>query len=322
MLNAYWEYAGTRYKHKFQAIQASNKDIDNITYHMFDGDVFENFDWSIEPAESLKSLMTTRAYQLRDQYPYLKFWFSGGADSTSALNIFLDNDIFIDEICVFKFGNNLSNYEIDNYTLPHLREIKHLIPNTKITTYTFDEEYYREYLNDKWFFTKNALCPRHFHLPKIKGKNFCHIFCACDPQLQFEDGEYKIVLYDTHTTGELASYRNIELFYTSPSLPELHSKQCHILKRHLTPDFDLEDEKRVLREYLRYEPIAPTPSFLKKNYGNIQAMHVQPKNKYIFQTMDKFFTSQLRYVLNTKINGIPVFRTVKGYSAHKFSLGV
>ena len=59
---------------------------------------------------------------MRDSYSYLKFWFSGGADSTTALNIFLDESIYIDEIVVYKFApngadKNLGDYEIDNYVL-------------------------------------------------------------------------------------------------------------------------------------------------------------------------------------------------------------
>ena len=321
MLNAYWEYAGTRYKHKFQAIQAAHGDIHNIKYSMFDSNSFENYDWSIEPAESLKSLMTTRAFQLRDTYPYLKFWFSGGADSTTALNVFLENEIYIDEIVLFKFGENLSNYEIDEYTIPYLKKIQHLIPKTKITTYTFGEEYYKEYLTDKWFYTKNVFCPRTFHIPKIKGKNFCHIFCASDPTLEYEDGEFKIVFYDTHTTGELASYRNIELFYTSPSLPELHAKQCHVMKKYLNKNFTLKQQKQTLQKYLRDAPVAPTPDFLQKRYGNVTAMHLQPKNRFIFQNMSKFYTDQLRYVVNTRVNGVRLFESVLGYTPFKFSLG-
>mgnify|MGYP001465744704 CR=1 FL=1 len=116
MLNSYWEYAGTRYRHKFRAIEASHGDIQNISFKMFENKTFQNFDWSIEPAQSFKSLMKLRALQLRDSYPYLKFCFSGGADSTTVLKVFLENNIFINEIVVWKFGNNLSNYEIDQYT--------------------------------------------------------------------------------------------------------------------------------------------------------------------------------------------------------------
>src|SRR5210317_1743936 len=99
MLNTYWKYAGTRYKHKFKAIEASRGDIHNITYSLFDTSL-ENYDWTVEPAESLDELMRQRALQLRDTYTYLKLWFSGGSDSTTVLRVFLENNIPIDEIGV------------------------------------------------------------------------------------------------------------------------------------------------------------------------------------------------------------------------------
>ena len=321
MLNSYWEYAGTRYKHKFKAIEASHGDIHNITFNMYESDAFHNYDWSIEPANSFKSLMLTRALQLRDDYSYLKFCYSGGADSTSILNVFLANNIFIDEIIVWRFGNNLSNYEVDEYTIPFLKSIQSKIPKTKITIYNYGEEYYREYLNDKWFYTRNSLCPRHTYLPKINGKNFCYIFGGIDPHLEFENGQYYATFYDTNTVGELAPFRNIELFYTSPSLPELHAKQVHIMKKNLKPGFTLEDQKVTLRKLLRDAPVAPTPDFLSKNWGNIVSMHFQKKSTFVHKEMGSFFSDQFRYLLNTKINGRAVYRSMLGYSAHKFALG-
>ena len=91
MLNSYWEYAGTRYKNKFRAIDAANGKIRRITFHAYEDVAFDNYTWSIEPATSLKQLQKERALQLRDTYAYLKLWFSGGADSTTMLNTFLQS---------------------------------------------------------------------------------------------------------------------------------------------------------------------------------------------------------------------------------------
>ena len=74
MLNVYWEYAGTRYKQKLRAINASHGDIMNISFHGFKS--FQSFDWSKEPSQSLNELMLTRALMLRDTYKYIKFWYS------------------------------------------------------------------------------------------------------------------------------------------------------------------------------------------------------------------------------------------------------
>tara|TARA_Y100001972_G_scaffold123031_1_gene169618 strand:+ start:1679 stop:2647 length:969 start_codon:yes stop_codon:yes gene_type:complete len=322
MLNSYWEYAGTRYRHKFRAIEASHGDIQNISFKMFENKTFQNFDWSIEPAQSFKSLMKLRALQLRDSYPYLKFCFSGGADSTTVLKVFLENNIFINEIVVWKFGNNLSNYEIDQYTIPYLKQLQKDIPKTKITIYTYNYDYFQKYFNDKWFFTKSSLCPRHPYLPKINGNNYCYIFSHIDPMLEYENGEYYCTFYDTSGAGELTGLNNIELFYTSPDFPELHAKQVHVIKKHLKPTSTFEDQKIILRKYLRDEPIAPTPDFLLKDWGNLPTMHFQRKTIYIHKEMGRSFSDKYRYLLNTKINGLPAVRGVLGYSDTKIPIGV
>ena len=137
MLNSYWEYAGTRYKNKFRAIDAANGKYKRITFHTFEDVSFNNYSWSIEPGTPLKQLQKERALQLRDTYDYIKLWFSGGADSTTMLNTFLDNNIHIDEIGVYRssidgdFDNNLGDYEINTHTVK-----KHICFN-KTTDYLY-----------------------------------------------------------------------------------------------------------------------------------------------------------------------------------------
>jgi hypothetical protein len=45
-----------------------------------------------EPSESLAELQRQRALEIRNKYSYVRLWLSGGADSITALNAFLDND--------------------------------------------------------------------------------------------------------------------------------------------------------------------------------------------------------------------------------------
>jgi hypothetical protein len=137
MINSYWEYAGTQYKSKIKAIEASGGDISSISFFAF-SDSFYSYSWDIEPTESWEELLLQRALLLREKYKYLKLWFSGGADSTTVLNTFLRNNIYIDEIVVYRFAINdnflnKSNHEIDNYTTPFLKNLNNILINTKIT---------------------------------------------------------------------------------------------------------------------------------------------------------------------------------------------
>ena len=47
-------------------------------------------------------LLKTRIKNLRDKYSYIRLWFSGGKDSTLALQTAIKNNVFIDEIVVIK----------------------------------------------------------------------------------------------------------------------------------------------------------------------------------------------------------------------------
>ena len=63
MLNSYWEYAGTRYRNKFQAIDASNGKVRDISYHIFPDSSFDTFDFS-----SKNSHLTARAIMTTDSF--------------------------------------------------------------------------------------------------------------------------------------------------------------------------------------------------------------------------------------------------------------
>jgi len=327
MLNSYWKYAGTRYRHKFKAIEASNGSIHDITYHAFEN--FSDYDWTVEPAESLRCLMRERALQLRDTYSYLKFWFSGGADSTTALNVFLENDIYIDEIGVYNysFGDDTldeSNYETNNFTLPYLKSIQNLIPKTKIRKLTYDKEYYDKYLGDKWLETKSTFSPRHFHFPNIRGKNYCNLVCGMDPMLILEQDKWYLQILDTSGLGECSGYRNIELFYTTESLPSLHAKQSHLMMNYFNKNMiqdtpSLADSKTTLRRIVRDNAIVQEPvSFRKHATGN---SIFGPKDQVLLKKATIYDREKIKSIPYTSIGNKPIYKQFLGYQAHKFYLG-
>ena len=331
MLNSYWEYAGTRYKHKFKVLEASYGNFHDVSFHLFDDPSFKNYDWTVEPAPSLKSLMVERAYQLRDTYDYLKLWFSGGADSTSVLNVFLTQNIFIDEIIVYRFRPsseiNLGDYEIDTYTVPYLQELQKTIPKTKINIIDYDYDYFQKFLGDKWVHTKTNLSVRHFHTPKIRGKNFCNIVCDGEPMIQCIDGKWYAELWDTDNYGEFTPFRNIELFYTTSDNPALHAKQCHMMKNALQnkhksrPNYSV--WKDLVRSTVRDLPIAPEPYWFKKSdtAKNMIQYTLSPKDKLMIRSMTREHRDKIRYQLNQSVGGFKLMRLQHGFKAHSFYLG-
>jgi len=328
----YWEYAGTRYQNKFRAIEASRGNVKDISFTLFENSPsFTEFDWSIEPQTSLNELMKERALQLRDKYKYLKLFYSGGHDSHTVLNTFLKNNIHVDEIVVYRFaGNNtfeanLGDYEILDYTLPYLKSIQNTkLAKTKITVYDYGYEYYDKYLGEKWFYTKNNFTVRHNYIPRIRGKNFCNIFCSNDPEVAFENGRWYADFWDS-SIEELVGFNNIEMFYTSPDLPELHSKQCHLQKHLMIKNnlytFSRIQRKTLTRNYLRdIPPVVLKPELTKHTHD----MFDLPKENLTFkQTFtDEFKDRYKSMVASTKVNGVAVYRQLRGYNCFKFDLGV
>ena len=329
MINTYWEYAGTRYKTKIKAIEASGGDISSISFFAF-VDSFYSYSWDKEPTESWEELLLERALTLREKYKYLKLWFSGGGDSTTVLNTFLRNNIHIDEIIVYRFAINdkflnKSNYEIDGYTTPFLKTISNAIPNTKITYMDFAKDYYDRYLGDKWLHTKSSLDLRNCYVPKIRGKNYCNIFCELTPDVYYSNGLWYSDLWDTSNLGELAAFSNIELFYTNDDFPKLHAKQLHILKNYLKDNsmFALRTNSHeyntLIRDLTRISPVVPRTSSFNKT--KTVSLFDNPKNLQLLKYANTKQLDTYKSIISTKIQGKSLVNLFIGYKSGTLCLG-
>ena len=67
----------------------------------YNDDFFGQADWAKEPKEDIDELYRQRALELRATHDYLILYYSGGHDSAQMLYAFLENDIPIDEVCVY-----------------------------------------------------------------------------------------------------------------------------------------------------------------------------------------------------------------------------
>ena len=305
----YWKYAGTQYKSKFTAVQAAGRDFQNITFHTFDESI-NNFNYSIEPQESLEFLMAERAREIRENYNYIKFFFSGGSDSTTIINQFIKNKIFIDEIIVFRFSylNNFdenSNAEVNNYTIPWLKNNK--LDKTKISIHDWGNDYFSSIIKkSNWFETKNTLGLRETVLPNIRGKNFCNLFAGETPHVMCKNNKYFAQIWDGDNYGEYARFRNVEGFFFSP---KLIAKQAHILKKILIKNKLMSSDKSLVREYLRDEAVVKNQFF--KNSS--QTAITYDKEILFLKAADTYLRDFFKYILSTKINGTPVIRLNLGY---------
>lgn len=112
-----WNVGETKFTNKIQALLEATRRKLPVQYH-FHHDVWQNFDRNLLGKIGLKDLYKQRAQMLRDKYDYLILYYSGGSDSWTVLNTFLENNIKLD--CVYvrwpKKAENSYTPNTDNRT--------------------------------------------------------------------------------------------------------------------------------------------------------------------------------------------------------------
>jgi hypothetical protein len=212
-------------------------------YDFFDKE-FSMYNWEKEPDASWKSLLAKRAAQLRNQYDILVLSFSGGTDSTTVYQTFQENKIHIDEIIIGYTDDEESGQSKKNveWILNN-----HWDRNTRITAYQRNKEHLdinSTTYNDEYLIQKDSLQVPCLHstpagagiqnyLENSYGNfRWAQIFGFEKPHIMLEPSGW----YATHLNKvyqENAKVNNIEWFFITPDMPELHIKQCHMLKNYI-----------------------------------------------------------------------------------------
>ena len=275
----YWLVKGIAYDNKFQAIQAADGKISEISFKGFSPEFFSDKYWKQEPQLSYEELLKERALQLRDTYSYIRMMYSGGADSTTMLNTFLRYGIHIDEINSYRFSldnnfNNTSNIEINNHVIPYFNELRKQIPKTKFTVADYGKEYFEPIINEDWFSLRSTTALRYFHDYNLLDNvtNFCNLYGELTPKLTFYNNKWYAIFTDS-VFREYLVLKNLEFFYSSSDLPSLNAKQTYILKNYcknnnITNEKDFEKAKVGV---IRDQPVAPDAPYQVGNklyYGS------------------------------------------------------
>ena len=228
--------------HKLESIMWAIEKNEPIRFHV--PSWMEKTPTHIEPEESLEQLCIRSAIRIREEYKYVKLWFSGGIDSTYMLDIFVNNNIHIDEIITVGSGVPNSDWEIDDVASPYLKSITKNIPKTKITVKKPSIEEYKDWYKKDYFFEN------HRDIGKVEGfysmrlgrklqsihlydtvKGTVNVVAMDKPCILYRNGEWYAFFLDTFHDNQVADeYNNAyHLFYNDD--PLIFTKQCHLLKK-------------------------------------------------------------------------------------------
>lgn len=258
--NSHYKVENKIFLNKTLALMYANQqrlDISKVSWYFNDNE-YNNFNWLIEPTLSINQLYALRAKEIREKYDYVIVMCSGGADSTNAVYSFLENGLAIDEIIASApltglrdWNSNPNDISPENTIsethlaqIPFLNEISQQYPNIKITLNDYFESIL-EYKDNEWLirstdFPHPTTIARYDieklkHLDKFANtdKKIGVVYGIDKPIINFKDDGIYNTIADAavNVPIEFTKFDNfhIELFYYSPTLPQLISKQCHVL---------------------------------------------------------------------------------------------
>jgi hypothetical protein len=299
----FYKVGNIEFESKIQAYLYANDNNQHVEWN-FNDEIFSSYDWTTEPNESLDYFYDKRARELREKYDYLMLSYSGGADSHNALMSFIRQGLHIDEIIVNTLEKgwerftvvdpsvtSSSNNGAEHYlqTIPRLKEIEKLIPNTKITICDLTDHVYDSFnrVGDaSWVLGKmEALNPigitrfNYIYFSEVrkrfdKQKSLGIVLGVEKPKSSIVNGNFWMRFVDRSAnmvtiTNHLAGYDNteVEYFYWNPDCVPMLIKQGHVMLKWLTVNPDMQkywDSKtltykiarlyheRLLREVIYY----------------------------------------------------------------------
>ena len=264
----YYQVNDRRFRLKSDALIYASTTKSAVTWY-FGEDVFSAINWSTPIQSSLRELYKLRAQQLRDKYDFVSLFYSGGVDSTNVLHSFIDNDIFLDEIVIYRpkvIENRLNSEDKTPYNLfsetkyaaiPHLKKCT-LDSRTTVRIIHIDEAIFKffddpilpmQFTNFSDYSSHGigkvamAMTDPVWNKLYAAGKRVGHIQGADKPIIQIDGDSYFFQFWDSaaafiwepsfHTdlTEMVQSHQFHEMFYWSPDFPLIPIKQCQILKK-------------------------------------------------------------------------------------------
>jgi hypothetical protein len=260
--HGYYSVGDKPFYSKLEAIEHSISVNDKVCWHFNDA-VFSEQNWTQEPSQDIKSMYKQRAQSIRDQFDYVVVMFSGGADSTTVLDSFIDNNIPVDEIYINYWTkyqpekeNSFMNAEITYSALPYLKKKLPTAWNTHVRLYD-PSDFMLTCLQDAEFRERSyyevntvhnlQMISIHYNLHRRfdeykqiidQGKRLAFVWGEAKPKIQYDVDKQKHYFYfedhyahapQPRDQAQNDSACNHEQFFDDPAYPEIKIKQCHLI---------------------------------------------------------------------------------------------
>lgn len=248
---------------KVQALELGTQLNIHPTWHFCD-DIWNAQDWKTEPPESILELYKKRARQIREQYDTVVINYSGGSDSQTIVNAFLDANCHIDEI-VTQWNSTIDanvnsasadpdsiENEFKYTTAPGINEIIKRSPQTRINYIDISEQAVAAYTNPEdytWIYKSSEHLNPVYQTrwdPTVAldnrrildtGRRVAFVSGIDKPRVTIKDNHYSLYFIDSLVNnGGMATpdnnYDNYDrvLFFWTPDMPEIVIKQAHMIR--------------------------------------------------------------------------------------------
>lgn len=273
----------------------------------YNDEFFGQFDWRVEPTENINELYRQRALELRRNYDYIVLYYSGGHDSSNALYAFLDNDIPLDEICVYysKYDTVSNQYkELQGLTWNKVKWLQAKYPNQRFRFIDYGDMFkdwhdiikgygYKDDLFDVFgsMLSINRIIADEFYMTIPEwhsmiesGKRFAWLFGADKPMVRYLDGAWIFNFHDAFVQCRMTPLRQLyddgtrgsyEYFYWSPTdaCQQIIRKQCHLLANTYNEQAQIDFSKisgaKPHNPSYGWEVDTMTPSFVNAIYPRL-----------------------------------------------------
>ena len=256
-----WRVGNALYSNKWHAIMAYCNQPSDYGFYYYDH-VWDQVNWLQEPEQTLKTLEIEHCRFLRNKYNTIALSYSGGSDSHTVLQRFIDAGVHIDYIICFSASSSDTHASsVEPLTaIRYLLQNQHLYPDTKLVFTDENLSILEQIKNTNTIFDFTgdigAINFQLKHLPyggniclrlkneypdlfcQLEDNNGCIVVGGNKPMVHRNSQGFWFTQLDVHDDG-IEYYHNcdntqkselLEFFWTG-SNPLLQIKQCHMVKR-------------------------------------------------------------------------------------------